>query len=214
MEETPNLYNQNSCTSKNSQILENIIDYQEYYLLNDNIINKIIIGKNKKEIFIKCKNYMISFNQIEFSTLIKAQVNSLDEAFIYIMNIFEDNKVKITKIIKNEQIKLIVELNNKNIDLILKYNNENYDPIINEIQKLKNEINKLKKYHEINNPKDIQLLSNMVDDSYAFANIDNSFTVFKAINNILYLIYSNKNKSIICYDLNEQKKNYRIKICT
>ena len=88
MEETPNLYNQNSFACKNDQILENMIDYQEYFLLNDNIINKIIIGQNKKEIFIKCKNYMISFNQIEFSTLIKAQVNSLDETFKYIMNVF------------------------------------------------------------------------------------------------------------------------------
>ena len=72
--------------------------------MNDNIINKIIIGKNKNEIFIKCKNYKISFNQIDFCILLKVQVNSLDEAFKYIINIFEDNKAKITKIIKNEQI--------------------------------------------------------------------------------------------------------------
>ena len=42
-------------------ITEDIIDYQEYFLLKDNIINKIIIGKNKKEIFIKCKNYIVFF---------------------------------------------------------------------------------------------------------------------------------------------------------
>ena len=72
-------------------------------------------------------------------------------------------------------------------------------------------MNKLKSYHEINNPKDIQLLSNIIDDSYAYTDLDNTFTVFKAMNNILYLIYSNKNKSIICYDLNEQKKIEELK---
>ena len=40
---------------------------------------------------------------------------------------------------------------------------------------------------------------------------DNSFITFKSINNILYLIYSNKNKSIISYDLNEQKKIIELK---
>ena len=41
--------------------------------------------------------------------------------------------------------------------------------------------------------------------------MDNSFTVFKSINDILYLIYANKNKSIICFDLNEQKKIQELK---
>ena len=194
----------------NSESFEDIIDFQEYYLLKDYTINKIIIGKNKNEIFIKCKNYIISFNQIELSTLINIQINSLDDAFKFIINIFEDNNVNISKIIKNEEIKLIMKNNNdKNIEITLiynKYNNDNYNPIINEINKLKNEINILKKYHEINNPKDIQLLSNIVNDSYGFSDLDNSFTVFKTINDILYLIYTTKNKSIICYDLNEQKK--------
>ena len=39
--------------------------------------------------------------------------------------------------------------------------------------------------------------SNIVDDSFVWSNLDNSFTVFKAINDILYLIYSTKNKSIM-----------------
>ena len=208
MEETPNY--QNSSIINNSQLLDNIIDYQDYYLINNNIIYKIIIGKNGKEVFIKCKNYLISFNQIELSALIKIQINSLDEAFNYIIELFEDNKVKISNIRKCKEIKLIIESNsNKNFELLLIYNkyiNQIYKQIIDEINILKIEVNKLKKYHEINNPKDIQLLSNIVDDSYAYTDLDNSFTVFKTINDILYLIYSNKNKSIICYDLNEQKK--------
>ena len=142
--------------------------------------------------------------------MVKAQINSLEEAFNFIINLFEDNKVKIMKLIKNAEIQLIMEINNGiNIEIILiynEYNYENYNPIINEINKLKKEIYKLKKYHENNNPKDIQLLSSIVNDSYNGHDLDNSFTVFKSINDILYLIYSNENKYIICYDLEYQKK--------
>ena len=202
----------------NSKILEeDIIDCQEYFLLKDNIINKIIIGEIKNEIFIKCRNYFISFNLIELLMLIKIKFNSLNKAYFFIINLFEYNKVTISKIIENEEIQLIMKINNdKNIELSLKYdnkfNNNNYNPIFKEINKLKNEINKLKKYYEISNLKNIVLSSsNIVNDSYAGGDLDNSFTVFKAINNILYLIYANKNKSIICYDINELKKIKELK---
>jgi hypothetical protein len=149
--------------------------------------------------------------------LIKIKFNSLNKTYFFIINLFEYNKVTISKIIENEEIQLIMKINNdKNIELSLKYdnkfNNNNYNPIFKEINKLKNEINKLKKYYEISNLKNIVLSSsNIVNDSYAGADLDNSFTVFKAINNILYLIYTNKNKSIICYDINELKKIKELK---
>ena len=34
-----------------------------------------------------------------------------------------------------------------------------------------------------------------------FLNPDNNFSVFKSINNIIYLIYANKKKSIVSYNL-------------
>ena len=85
--------------------------------------------------------------------------------------------------------------NDLNIELTLffhKYNNDNYAQTITEINKLKNEINKLKKYHD-NNSQDIQLFSNIVIDSYYDTDLDNSFIIFKSIN-IFYLLYSNNNK--------------------
>ena len=72
-------------------------------------------------------------------------------------------------------------------------------------------IDGLKKYDEYKTPNNIKLLSNVVNDSYAFWTTDNSFTVFKSINDIIYLIYANKNKSIIAFDLNEQKKIIELK---
>ena len=214
MVENAKISSQSSSILRNSEILEDIIDYQEYFLLNDNCINKLIVGKNEKEIFIKNKSYLICFNHIELSLFIKEEINSLNEAFYYIVNLFEDNKVAIVKIIKNEKIKLKIIINNeRNIDLELIYNkhsNDIYDPIY-EIRKIKEEINKLKKNDEIINPKEFKLVSNTVDDSFAHTDLDNSFTVFKAINDILYLVYSNDKNSIISYDLKEQKKVIELK---
>ena len=103
----------------------------------------------------------------------------------------------------------------------------------NEIKILKKEVNILKTFHysyslqeykdniissdkEPNiefssNPKDIQYLINLTKDSYTHFNLDNTFTVFKSINKILYLIYANENNSIIAYNLIDNKKMMEIK---
>ena len=212
--------------SYNSQLFLNIIDYQEYYLTKKNIIYKIIIGKNKNEIFIKSRVYFISLNCNDLSILTHIKFDSINEAYKYLINIFEENIVIIKDITFNKE--MIIKINNENgkeIEITLLYNNENNDIIISEIRELKKEIvklkvknnklemeiKKLKEYDENNNPKDIQLLSDIVDDSFAGSNIDNSFCIFNSINNILFLIYSNQKKSIICYDLNNQNKIKEIK---
>ena len=43
--------------------------------------------------------------------------------------------------------------------------------------------------------------------------IDNTFTAFKSINDILYLIYSTKKRSIICHDLGNKKLIKELKNC-
>ena len=68
---------------------------------------------------------------------------------------------------------------------------------------------------EINNnlnedPKCLKLLSILTKNSYSHA-YNNSFCVFKSIDNILYLIYSNKKTSIIYYNLENQQKICEIK---
>ena len=194
-------------------------------MIKENIIYKIIIGISKNKVFIKSRNYFLSFKQNDLSNLAQMKFNTIDEAYQFILNKFEENNVIIKDIKFNE--KMIISIKNedaKEIELILTYNNENNDIIMNEINELKKEIihlkeennilkkdlNKLKKFHE--NPQ-IQLLSDIVSDSYAYFNINHSFCAFKSINNILYLIYANKNKSIICYNLNNQKKINEIKNC-
>ena len=61
------------------------------------------------------------------------------------------------------------------------------------------------------NPKDIIFFNNIVNDSYSDDYLIDKFIVFKSINKILYLIYANWNKSIISYNIIENKKINEIK---
>ena len=70
------------------------------------------------------------------------------------------------------------------------------------------EINKKHKRAKVKdnlNYLNIQFLNNLAKDSFADIYLDNTFVVFKSINDIISLIYSNKNKSIISYNLTSNK---------
>ena len=82
-------------------------------------------------------------------------------------------------------------------------NLKNNNPL-NENNKLN--VNIFKKNDEIINPENISFLKTITVDSYSDDyGLTNTFEVFKSINNILYLIYSNINNSLISYNLNKQK---------
>ena len=229
-------------------IFENLIEYEEYYLIKENNAYKFIIGKEENELIIKCKNYEIKLNNNDLRILTKALLNSIDDSYKFIINIFEDNKVKIKDIIINKTIKLLLKIyiynKEKEIEMILIYNKENKDLIINELNNknnnlkkeiniLKNEVNFLKQeINELNisknnsnckdiqnfdeeefksNPKQIEYSKDLVIDSYAYNCIDNTYITFKLSNKIIYLIYSNKNNSIISYDITNNQKIKEIK---
>ena len=225
--------NSSSYLPTNSQTLSILIDCQEYFLINENIIYKFLVAKNPFEIFIKNRNYMFTFNENDLSILSGIKFSSIDEAYDFLTNLFEENKVLIKTIVLYKEIKLIIEMEEeKEIKLTLKYDKENNkkinennnDYIINEVNQLKKEIKELKeennklkfqinilnKFHISKNPKDIKLLKDISNDSFGYTDLDNSFNVFKSVNNIFYLIYSTKQKSIICYDLNKNKISKKI----
>ena len=228
-------------------LLENILKYEEFYLIKENNAYKFIVEEFKDEILIKYKNYEIRLNNNDLSILTKMELNSVDEAYQLIINRFEHNKVIIKDIIINKTIKLLLKVNmnniEKDIEMLLLYRNNgnnNYMEVNKEINKLKdeikllkNEINKLKKDNGINgneinridnknspkidnnvnntNNKNLTFLYDIVNDAYFNICLANSFSVFKSINDILYLIYSNQNKSIILYDIMVNKKIKEIK---
>ena len=61
------------------------------------------------------------------------------------------------------------------------------------------------------NINEIKFLRDIDNDSYALFGLNNSLCIFKAINNILHLIYTNINNSIISYNLIQNTKINEIK---
>ena len=139
-------------------------------------------------------------------------------------------KINIDKVEKD--IEIILKYNKENKDMNIKDKIDDYNKLKNELINLKNEIeilknevdnlkifkrnskNKIKDFNYIENNLDfennsniinIKFLNNIVNNSFANTALDNTFSVFNSINNIIYLIYSNKNKSITSYDLINNK---------
>ena len=82
-----------------------------------------------------------------------------------------------------------------------------------EIKNLKKEQKNIKIIQNNENPKDIKFSNDIATDSYAGFSYDDSFTVFRSINNILTLVYATKNKSIIIYDLNRKSVSNKLFNC-
>ena len=219
----------NYIIEKNTNISGKLINYEEFYLLDDNkIIYKIILAQKESGIIIKSNKYYISFNLTDILSIIPINFETIFDIYKFFLDLFKQNKVSIKNIKIEIEIKLeaYIKVNeeNKTIIIILKYNKDNtndfnYMELYNqnislnlEIIKLKKEMNQIKQiYQENKGPQNLTELSQITKDSYSDDVSDNTFTVFKSIQDYIYLIYSTKNKSIICYDLIEQKKLIEIK---
>ena len=231
--------NSDKVTNIDNKLLNSSLECQEYYLIKENKVYRFIIYKRKIDIIIKCKNYEIKINNNNIKKLYtKSFFSSNDDLYKYIINSFEKNEIIINEIVPNEVIKL--KINKKELELNLKYNKENKNSLFNEfnyfyieykneindlkdeIKMLKKEIRKLKSCNNNNNKPEIEkneinlikenrVSKELTKDSYSQFALDNSFTVFKSINDILHLIYTNNDKSIVSYNLLDNKKILEIK---
>ena len=216
--------------SLNQSFLFQGIEYQEYFLLYNNNIYKMEITKKKEEIIINYKNYTLNLNSTDFEALTNLKFNSMDEVYNCIINSFDERNISIKDINKKEmKLLLNISYNNKEkcIDFTLSYNEisksnnlmneliDNVNVLKNEIDTLKKEIQKYKKDNNENfqiiNPEEIQYPINLTYNSYSHDALDNTFTVFNSIENILYLIYCNDSSSIIAYNLKNDKIIKKIK---
>ena len=191
--------------TSNSDIEKDNLDkiiYHEFYTSKDNNIFKFIVEKNNKYISISSGNYNKIFNLEEISTLIKINFFSLDNAYNYCLDLFEDNKVNINCKIKYKEIKINISLkNDKNIEISLQYVDKYQSSLVNEhIKQLKNEnkilknkndklekeINTIKQniLNKNNAPKNIKLLHTVEEKAYADYGLDNTFAVFISFNDI------------------------------
>ena len=175
------------------QLFNNLYEFQEYYLIKEKNILKFMIGKRKTDIIIKCEKYEIEFSIDDLSFLTKTIFSNIDEAYVYIINLFENKKVEIKDIFNYKAIKLLLEIYiqniKKNIKIVLIYNQQNKDLIINEINnnynELKNEVNHLKN--------EISLLKNEIQNLKSIHFNQNS----RQNNNQLNLNFNNINNNNI-----------------
>ena len=178
--------------------------FKEYCLIKENKKYKIVISKNEEKIIIKMQNYEKKMNNNELSLLLKTKLNTINDAYFFIINKFDEDRVTIKEILEKNSLKLLFKIsiddNKENqIEIILIYN--------------KGKINNEKKYtkNKNNNAKDIRFSIEISKESYSHWDLDNSFTVFRSLDDILYLIYCNNKNSLIGYDKINNKKIIEIK---
>ena len=151
---------------ENSQILSEIkdgmiLDKREYKLTKDDITYNISINKTEELLLIRCQSYEIKLTISDLTKLTKIFLDSLNDGFKFITDIFENDKVIIEEVEKNKMIKLkfiifdyagrenLIEIellyNSKNKEFELEELAAKCESYEKEISNLKSEINELKK---------------------------------------------------------------------
>ena len=111
--------------------ISNIYDYQEYYLIKEKSVYKLLIGNLKNSIFIKCKHYYKIFGLKEISNLFQTSFNSLSESYQKLKNLFEEEKIIIKNILPYKEMKLILNIDKEGVfELTLNYNSNNKNNIL------------------------------------------------------------------------------------
>ena len=93
----------------------NIYDYQEYYLIKEHSVYKLLIGNLKNAIFIKCKHYYKIFGLKEISNLFQKSFDSLSAAYQKLENLFEEEKIIIKNILPYKKMKLILNIDEEEV---------------------------------------------------------------------------------------------------
>ena len=117
----------------------------------------------------------------------------------------KEDKQSLNSIINNNDDSKYIQILNKKTKRIKKWfrNSKKQEP-------LQNLINDKNKYN--NNPENITFFSYLIKDSFINDNgVDNIFITFNSINDIYILIYPTEDKSIIAFDLIDNKKIIEIK---
>ena len=207
-------------------IITNVLGFITFYIQSDKN-NKIfqfslIEIKNEKE-----ENIINSKDNIKYKGIVNGvekEFKMTDDGTLILVgneNVNNDellsNDIDINNIIHNDSdiinlkqkkdlieevqnLKNINDVNNNDSDIINLKENKN---LIKENQNQKNK----NKNKELNN----YILNDIIKDSTAYYDLDNTFAVFKSIDNIIYIIYVDKSNSIIGFNLIENKPMIKIK---
>ena len=103
---------------------EDKFEYQEFFLMNNNSIIKIIICKTNQEIIIKSNNYEVKLNQHNIENLMQTKFESIEKVYNFFLNLFQLNSIMIKEIIINKSMTLTFIQNGKIKEIILLYNSD------------------------------------------------------------------------------------------
>ena len=209
------------CYSNNYYNAININNLLLNYYKNEYIKNKImkkVLKNNLKEIIFKNekqKNYKKEKKEeiLKINEIIENNENKMNKIKEENENNIKKYKKKIMLIEgkydkKLKKYKEVIDNINKELNkLNPKISSKLKNIIVNFKNEITNNTSKVDKSFQKNNtnPKNIQFLSNLTKNSFVGYAQDNTFTVFKSINDILYLIYTNENRDIISYNLINNK---------
>lgn len=188
------------------------IKYNNYEIELNNgdlqLLTKSVINNNNEaykyiiELFKENKVELININDKEIKLLLSIYKYNRPYQFFLDLS-YKDKDKRILGLhqkntqLQNEKKVLIEKLKAYQNEIInLKQKNE-------ELSKLKT--SNIKNNSNINENKEI-LSCNLTNDSYSHDNLDNTFAIFKSIYDELILIYTNKNNSIISYNIIANKK--------
>ena len=202
--------------NKNIIPMENLLESREFQILQGNNVFLILIGKTMNLVKVKSSYFSVDLNFKEISTIAEFPLNSIDELFNFIVNIFMSNNVKV-EMTNNEMNLILAFLNNntkqnKQFSIILKYSDDNINYFIYDLwlklTNLEKENNSLKQSLS-------QEISNLKEELQTLKN-NNVFTFGNCINNPMNKINpmnppSNNANNNISLFLKEQSEGNKIK---
>ena len=168
---------------KNSIIKLVLIMYNNIHCKDENIDITLTCCTNNKDSIIN--ELAIKYHALQQDvTKIKSDYKLIYDNLSNLQN--DINSLKKENSALKEQLKYLQE---KQVHKITETPG-NYDKIVQEKNK---------------DPKKINFLADLTNDSYSHWGIDNTFSCFKTVDNKTYLVYSTEDFSILCCDLDENK---------
>ena len=102
----------------------NNFEHQEYSIFHNNSIVNFTICKINQEIMIKSNKYEAKLTHQNIENLTNMKFDNIEKEYNYLLNLFQQNSIKIKDILINQSIILTFIQNGKMIEIILLYNNE------------------------------------------------------------------------------------------
>ena len=116
--------------------LKKSLYFFNYHVINDHYGFQILLIKRKFDILIQIANYEIYLNEKELSELTSLNINSINEAFIFIIYTFENKNYTIKNIIPKKSIILLMTESifneEKHVEITMNYIENNNENVMND----------------------------------------------------------------------------------